>query len=179
MKLIKSSIKGLYLTTEGKAWRKDFNIELKATTNGKVRFNGKLYSLQKLIVQRSPKITTNKVVKAKDQKKTKAKTKITSKKRTSLRELQKEGFKKTQINGLFVSKNGEAYNYDSDRFLSPTTKATVIKNGKGYNLAKLILEVFCNIENRSGQINFINGNDNDFSFENNKIKNGINDLRDL
>ena len=47
--LIKTPVKGLFLTNEGKAYRKDLKIEIKTTTNGKVRFNGKLYDLQKLI----------------------------------------------------------------------------------------------------------------------------------
>lgn len=95
------------------------------------------------------------------------------KKVVTKRELQKIGFKKTQISGLYVSKIGKAYNYISNRYLTATAKGIIIINGKGYNFAKLILETFCKIENRSGQINFINGNDKDFSFYNLEYKSTI------
>lgn len=161
--LIKTSIKGLYLTSEGKAWRNDLKIEIKATTNGKIRFNDKLYDLQKLINLSKAKATVTS--------RTDAKPPV--KKAVSIRELQKQGFKKTKISGLYVSKTGKAYNYSSNRFLTATGKGTIIINGKGYNLAKLILETFAKIENRNGQINFINANDKDFSFENLEYKSTI------
>jgi hypothetical protein len=161
--LIKTPVKGLFLTNEGKAYRKDLKIEITATTNGKVRFNGKMYDLQKLINYSRAKSTVTS--------RTDAKPPV--KKIVSIRELQKQGFKKTKISGLYVSKVGKAYNYNSNRLLTATAKGTIIINGKGYNFAKLILETFCKIENRSGQINFINGNDKDFSFENLEYKSTI------
>ncbi|WP_395078126.1 hypothetical protein [Flavobacterium sp.] len=163
MHLKKTNIRGLLITETGKAWRKDLKIEIKATTNGKVRFNGKLYALQKLINSSKAKTTVTS--------RTDAKPPV--KKAFSIRELQNQGFKKTQISGLYVSKTGKAYNYNSNRFLTATGKGTIIINGKGYNFAKLILETFCKIENRSGQINFINGNDKDFNFENLEYKSTI------
>lgn len=156
--LIKTKVKGLYLTNEGKAYHKTAKREIKATLNGKVRFNGKMYVLRNLMTE-----TATKPIKAKQP----------IKKAVSIRELQKQGFKKTQISGLYVSKVGTAYNVNSNRFLTITAKGNVIINGKGYNFAKLILETFCKIENRSGQIVFKNGNNKDFSFENLEYKTTI------
>ncbi len=164
MKLTKTYIRGLLITENGKAWRNDLKIEITATTNGKVRFNGKLYDLQKLINYSKAKATVTSRTDAKP----------SVKKAVSVRELQKQGFKKTKISGFYVSKVGKAYNYNSNRFLTATRKGTIIINGKGYNFAKLMLETFYKIENRSGQIKFINGNDKDFSFENLEYKSTIN-----
>ncbi|ELM3651544.1 hypothetical protein RYR30_002495 [Flavobacterium psychrophilum] len=163
MHLKKTNISGLLITENGKAYRKDLKIEITATINGKVRFNGKLYDLQKLVNYSKEKATVTS--------RTDAKPPV--KKAVSIRELQKQGFKKTKICGLYVSKVGKAYNYSSNRLLTATTKGIITINGKGYNFAKLILETFCKIENRSGQINFINGNDKDFSFENLEYKSTI------
>jgi hypothetical protein len=161
--LIKTAVKGLHLTNEGKAYRKDLKIEITATTNGKIRFNGKLYDLQKLISLSGQNVSKTKV----------SKPKPPVKKAVSISELQKQGFKKTQISGLYVSKVGKAYNYTSNRLLTTTAKGTIIINGKGYNFVKLILETFCKIPVRSGQINFINGNVKDFAFENLEYKTTI------
>ncbi|SNA76292.1 hypothetical protein DK150_370078 [Flavobacterium psychrophilum] len=163
IQLNKTSIKGLYLTIDGKAWRNDLKIEIKPTTNGKIRFNGKLYDLQKIIKRTSQK----------PQKTIISKQKPPVKKTVSIRELQKQGFKKTQISGLYLTNNGLCYNSVSKRFLTITNGKTTI-NGKAYNVAKIILETFCKIPVRSGQINFINGNDKDFSFENLEYKTTIN-----
>ena len=162
MQLNKTSIKGLYLTNEGKAWRKDLKIEIKPTTKGKIRFNGKLYDLQKIIKRTSQK----------PQKKIITKQPPQFKKAVSIRELQKQGFKKTKISGLYVSNIGLCYNSISKRNLTITNGKTTI-NGKAYNVAKIILETFYKIPVRSGQINFINGNDKDFSFENLEYKSTI------
>ena len=162
MQLNKTSIKGLYLTNEGKAWRKDLKIEIKPTTKGKIRFNGKLYDLQKIIKRTSQK----------PQKKIITKQPPQVKKAVSIRELQKQGFKKTKISGLYVSNIGLCYNSISKRNLTITNGKTTI-NGKAYNVAKIILETFYKIPVRSGQINFINGNDKDFSFENLEYKSTI------
>ncbi|OAE92124.1 hypothetical protein SU65_10230 [Flavobacterium psychrophilum] len=162
MQLNKTSIKGLYLTNEGKAWRKDLKIEIKPTTNGKIRFNGKLYDLQKLINWSEPNAPKNKVSKAKPP----------VKKVVSIRELQKKGFKKTKISGLYLTNNGLCYNSISKRNLTITNGKTTI-DGKTYNVAKIILETFSKIPVRSGQINFINGNEKDFSFENLEYKSTI------
>ena len=161
--LIKTPYKGLFITENGKAWRNDLKIEIKPTANGKVRFNGKLYDLQKLISLSGENVSKTKV----------SKPKPLVKKAVSVRELQKQGFKKTKISGLYVSKVGKAYNYSSNRLLTATAKGTIIINRKGYNFAKLILETFCKIENRSGQIVFKNGNNKDFSFENLEYKTTI------
>ncbi|MCB6232066.1 hypothetical protein [Flavobacterium psychrophilum] len=165
MILIKTPYKGLFITENGKAWRNDLKIEIKPTANGKVRFNGKLYDLQKLINYSRQNNTKAKRINTKQP--------PPVKKSVPVRELQKIGFKKTQISGLYVSKNGKAYNYNSNRYLTATTKGIIVINRKGYNFAKLILETFCKIENRSGQINFINGNDKDFRFENLEYKSTI------
>lgn len=163
MQLKKTNIRGLLITENGKAWRKDLKIEITATTNGKVRFNGKLYDLQKLIIQSNKKPTPTS--------RTNVKPPVI--KMVSIRGLQLQGFKKTKISGLYVSKVGKAFNYNSNRLLNVTAKGTVLIDGKAHNLAKLILETFCKIENRSGQINFINGNNKDFSFENLEYKSTI------
>lgn len=160
--LIKTKIKVLFLTNEGKAYHKSAKREIKATTNGKVRFNGKIYDLQKLIslsVQKVPKI---KVSKAKAKQKS-----------VSITEIYKEGFKKTQISGLYASKDGDLYNHSTQRFLNITAKGTTTISGKAYNVAKIILETFCKIPIRSGQIAFKNGNKKDFSFENLEYKTTI------
>ncbi|WP_394758158.1 hypothetical protein [Flavobacterium sp.] len=162
IQLTKTSIKGLYLTNEGKAWRKDLKIEITATTNDKVRFNGKLYDLQKLINLSKVKATAT----------SRNNVKPPVKKAVSIRELQKQGFKKTKISGLYVSNNGLCCNSVSKRILTVTNGKTTI-NGKAYNVAKIVLETFCKIPVRSGQMNFINGNDKDFSFENLKYKSTI------
>ncbi|TRX37869.1 hypothetical protein FNW52_02930 [Flavobacterium sp. ZT3R18] len=162
MALNKTNVKGLYLTNEGKAWHKSAKREIKATTNGKIRFNGKLYDLQKLIDLNKPNATKPKG----------ANPKPTLKKSVSIRELQKQGFKKTKISGLFATNKGLCYNSISKRNLT-TTKGKITINGKAYNVAKIILETFCKIPMRSGQMVFKNGNDKDFYFENLEYKSTI------
>lgn len=157
MQLNKTNIKGLYLTNEGKAWHKSAKREITPTTNGKVRFNGKMYDLLKLIIETNPKAP---------------KTKPPIKKSISIRELQKQGFEKTKISGLFVTNSGLCYNSTSKRNLT-TTNGKITINGKAYNVAKIILETFCKIPMRSGQIVFKNGNDKDFYFENLEYKSTI------
>lgn len=158
MELNKTKIKGLFLTNEGKAWHKSAKREIPATTNGKVRFNGKLYDLQKLSIGTKPKASKQPI-----------------KKSVTVRELQKKGFRKTTIKGLYVTINGLCYNCTSKRSLS-IAKGKIVINGKAYNVAKLILETFGKIPIRSGQINFKNGNDKDFYFENLEYKSTIKQL---
>ncbi len=162
IQLNKTSIKGLYLTNEGKAWRNDLKIEIKPTINGKIRFNGKLYDLQKIIKRTNE--TPQKTINSKQQ--------PPVKKAVSIRELQRQGFKKTKISGLYLTNKGLCYNSTSKRNLTITNGKTTI-NGKAYNVAKIILETFCKIPVRSGQINFKNGNNKDFSFENLEYKSTI------
>jgi hypothetical protein len=150
----KTIVKGLYLTIDGKAWHKSSKCELKPTLKGKVRFNGKLYDLQKLMNVTKPKPTKTKVSNPKP-----------VKKRVSIRELQKQGLNKTEISGLFVANNGLCYNSTTNRNLA-ITKGKITINGKAYNVAKIILKTFCKIPIRSGQIVFKNRNNKDFSFEN-------------
>lgn len=158
MELNKTKIKGLYLTNEGKAWHKTAKREIPATTTSKVRFNGKLYDLQKIIIETKPKPLKRLV-----------------KKSVSIRDLQKQGFRKTKITGLYITNIGLCYNYTSKKSLT-TTKGKITINGKVYNVAKIILETFCKIPVRSGQINFKNGNDQDFCFENLEYKSTIKQL---
>lgn len=148
--LKKTSIKGLLLTIDGKAWHKSAKREIPATTNGKVRFNSKMYDLQKLIIETKPKTL---------------KTKPAVKKSVSIRELQKQGFRKTKISGLYITNNGLCYNSVSKRYLA-IKKGKITLNGKAYNVSKIILETFCKIPMRSGQTIFKNGNEKDFYFEN-------------
>jgi hypothetical protein len=163
MQLNKTNIKGLYLTNEGKAWHKSAKREITATTNGKVRFNGKLYDLQKLIDLNKPNATKPKGTNQKPP----------VKKSVSIRELQKQGFKKTKISGLYVSNSGKSYNTNTKRNLAISTNGNITIDGKAYNLAKIVLETFCKIPMRSGQITFKNGNDKDFYFENLEYKSTI------
>lgn len=165
MQLNKTNIKGLYLTNEGKAWHKSAKREIPATTNGKVRFNGKLYDLQKIIDFSQSNTTKNKG----------AKPKPAVKKGVSITELQTQGFRKTKISGLFITNNGKGYNVNTKKSLSIVV-GKIIVNGKAYNVSKLILETFCKIAVRSGQINFKNGNDQDFYFENIEYKSTIKQL---
>jgi hypothetical protein len=148
--LKKTAVKGLFLTIEGKAWHKSAKREIPATTNGKIRFNGKMYDLEKLMIE-----TTSKALKPN----------IPVKKSVSIRELQKQGFRKTKISGLYITNSGLCYNSISKRNLAITNDKITI-NGKAYNVAKVILETFCKIPIRSGQITFKNSNDKDFFFEN-------------
>jgi hypothetical protein len=162
MPLNKTTVKGLYLTNKGKAWHKSAKREITTTTNGKVRFNGKLYDLQKLINLNRPNATKHKGTNPKPP----------LKKSISIRELKKQGFKKTKISGLFATNNGLCYNSTSKRNLT-TTNGKITINGKAYNVAKIILETFCKIPMRSGQMVFKNGNDKDFYFENLEYKSTI------
>ena len=75
-----------------------------------------------------------------------------------------------------MSKKGICYNSISKQNLTITNGKTTIK-GKSYNVAKIIIETFYKIPVRSGQINFINGNDKDFSFENLEYKSTIKQLK--
>jgi hypothetical protein len=158
MELNKTNIKGLYLTNEGKAWHKSAKREIPATTNGKIRFNGKLYDLQKIMIENKPKEPKRPV-----------------KKGVFIRELQKLGYRKTKVSGLFITNSGLCYNSVSKRSLS-IRKGKITINGNAYNVAKLILETFCKIPIRNGQINFKNGNDKDFYFENLEYKSTIKQL---
>lgn len=153
MELTNTSVKGLCITNEGKAWHKSAKREIKANNSGKVRFNGKMYSLQKLINPKPLK------------KEKRAKPKPIKKTSVSIRELQKQGFKKTEIIGLYITNKGKGYNIATKKSLS-IVSGKIIVNGKGYNVSKLILETFCRIPMRSGQTIFKNGNENDFYFEN-------------
>ena len=146
--LIKTSVKGLFLTIEGKAWHKSAKREIPATQSGKIRFNGKLYDLQKLVIESKPKEPKQPI-----------------KKSVSIRELQKQGFRKTSIKGLYVTNNGICYNSASKRKLT-IRKGKITVNGKAYNVAKIILETFCKIPMRNGQTIFKNGDEKDFYFEN-------------
>lgn len=141
--LRKTSIKGLFLTIEDKAWHKSAKREIPTTANGKIRFNGKMYDLQKLLIETTPN------------------TGLEIKKSVSIRELQKQGFRKTKIRGLYITNKGLCYNSITKRSLAIRNGKTAI-NGKTYNVAKIILETFCKIPIRSGQITFKNGNHKDF-----------------
>lgn len=152
MELNKTSVKGLYLTNEGKAWHKNAKREIPASIKGKVRFNGKLYDLQKIMIEAKLK-----------------KAKRAVKKNVSIRELQKQGFKKTKINGLYITNSGKSYNVVTKKSLS-IVGCKIIINGKAYNMSKLVLETFCKIPVRSGQTIFKNGDENDFYFENLEYK---------
>lgn len=88
-----------------------------------------------------------------------------NKKAVIVRDLVLQGFKKTQISGFYVSKTGECYNVDSNKKLSIRNGKISIRN-KAYNVAKIILATFAKIPVRNGRINFKNGNENDFSFNN-------------
>lgn len=153
--LKKTAVKGLFLTMEGKAWHKSAKREIPPTPSGKVRFNGKLYDLQKILIETKPK-----------------QPKPTIKKSFTIREIQKQGFRKTKINSLYVTNNGICYNSTSKRSLA-ITKGKIAINGTAYNVAKLVLETFCKIPVRSGQITFKNGNDKDYHFENLQYTNTI------
>lgn len=163
IKLNKTNVKGLYLTNEGKLWHKAIKREIKANSSNKVRFNGKLYDLKKLTDLNEPKTQKTKGLTAKKP----------VKKQFSIIELKKNGFSKTNISGLYISKTGKAYNYNSNRFLTSTGKGNIIINGTGYNFAKLILETFGKIPVRSGQVTFKNGNNRYFHFENLEYKSTI------
>ena len=97
----------------------------------------------------------------------------TKKSKPKVSELKKQGFKRTSIKGLYITNNGKAYNYTTGRNLS-IRKLFIRFNDKEYNLVKLILETFCETPIRGGQINFINGNTNDFHYLNLKYKTTIN-----
>ena len=157
MKLINTNVNGLCLTPDGKAWHKSAKRELTPTKSGKIRFNSKLYDLQKLIDFSQCK-TTNR--------------KPTVKKSDFINQLLTQGYKKTKISGLFITNNGKGYNVATKRSLSIVGGKIIIKS-KEYNISKIILETFCNIPMRSGQTIFINGNENDFYFENLKYKSTI------
>lgn len=145
----KTAVKGLYLTSAGNAWHKSAKREIFPTASGKIRFNGKLYDLQKLSIEEKPKKEQTSPVK----------------KNISIRSLKAKGLTKTQISGLFITNSGLCYNSVSKRNLS-VTRGKIAINGKAYNLAKIILETFCKIPVRDGQIKYKNGNDKDFYFEN-------------
>jgi hypothetical protein len=84
----------------------------------------------------------------------------------TIKELQSKGYKKTCIKGLYLTNKGKAYNCNTGNDLKPRATGKVIINGKEYNLLKLILETFKKIPVRTGKINFLNGNNQDFDFNN-------------
>jgi len=84
----------------------------------------------------------------------------------TIKELQSKGYKKTFIKGLYLTNKGKAYNSTTGNDLKPRASGKVIINGKEYNLLKLILETFKKIPVRTGKINFLNGNNQDFNFNN-------------
>jgi hypothetical protein len=84
----------------------------------------------------------------------------------TIKELQSNGYKKTTIKGLYLTNKGKTYNYTTGNDLKPRATGKVIINGKEYNLLKLILETFKKIPVRTGKINFLNGNNQDFDFNN-------------
>lgn len=86
--------------------------------------------------------------------------------KTTIRELKRNGYKKTTVNGLYLTNNGKAYNTVTNNYLTHSKRGSVTVNGKQYNLAKLILETYKKTPVRTGGIVFLNGNDQDFSFKN-------------
>ena len=151
MDKIKTNVKGLFLTTDGNAWHKTAKRVLVPTDSGKIRFNGKLYDLEKL---------------RKDKPVIEKKTKTLLKTKPTIAELQKQGFKETSIKGLFLTSSGKAYNNTTKRELKPTQGGKVVVLGKAYSLAKLILQKYKSIPVKSGKIIFLNGNARDFDFNN-------------
>lgn len=152
MQLTKTTVKGLFLTENGKPYHKSAKREIIATKSNKIRFNGKTYDLTKIMqptAKNRPKVPQKTV---------------------SVMELKSKGFVKTNICDLYVSKCGKAYNKTTNNSLTILRRGTVNVNGKGYNFAKVVLLVFGKIAIRNGLIEFINGNDTDFSFENLQYK---------
>lgn len=86
--------------------------------------------------------------------------------KTTIRELQRNGYKKTSIKGLYLTNNGKAYNTVTNNYLTVSKRGSVTVNGKQYNLAKLILETFKKKPVRNGAIVFLNGNNKDFDCNN-------------
>lgn len=159
MEIIKTYVKGLFLTTDGKAWHKTAKRVIIPTANGKIRFNGKLYNLEKLRNYKPVlKISSKPVLKSK----------------ITISELLKQGYLKTDVKGLYLTKSGKAYNIATNRELKPTQSGKVIISGKSYNLTKLMLQKFKSIPIRNGKTIFINGNARDFHFNNLIYKNTIN-----
>ena len=151
MEKIKTNVKGLFLTADGKAWHKTAKRVLIPTASGKIRFNGKLYDLENLRNQKPVlKKTSKKIAKVKP----------------TISELQKQGFFKTTVLGLYLTKSGKAYNIATNKELKPSQSGNVAISGKSHNLAKLILQKFKNIPINSGKIIFVNGNKRDFDFNN-------------
>ncbi|SHL81712.1 hypothetical protein [Flavobacterium chilense] len=86
--------------------------------------------------------------------------------KVTIRELQKIGYRKTVLIGLFLSNKGKAYNYITKRECKPTASGYITFNGKTYNLAKMLLETFKKESVRAGKILFLNGNSKDFDINN-------------
>ena len=151
MEKIKTNVKGLFLTTDGNAWHKTAKRVLIPTESGKIRFNGKLYDLENLRNQKPIlKKTSKKITKVKP----------------TIAELQKQGFFKTIVLGLYFTKSCKAYNVTTNRELKPSQSGNITISGKSYNLAKLILQKFKNFPLNNGKIIFLNGNKRDFDFNN-------------
>jgi len=153
--LIKTSIKGLFLTTDGKAWHKSANREIVPSEKGIIRFDGKKYNLKKLVIEPETKQPNNKPQ---------------PKKRILVADIIKQGYRKTTVKGLYLTKNGKGYNSITKHYLSPTSKGLILVNGKGHNLPKLILQTFKKEPIRSGKIVFKNGIETDFYIENLEYK---------
>ena len=155
----KTNIKGLYITGMGEIWRKDCKRVINPNKKGKIRYNGKLYNFEKLIDYSEKEPQKNNGYQAKPKHKSKI----------YLSELKKQGFQKTKIKGLYITKNGICYNITTKRELS-NRNGKINISSKTHNVAKIIIETFKNIPIRKGQINFINGNKNDFNIENIEYK---------
>ncbi len=89
----------------------------------------------------------------------------TVKSNPKVRDLNKLGYKRTSIKGLYISNEGKAYNYTTHRDLK-NNRGRLTFNKKEYNLAKLVLETFCETPIRGGCINFIDGNKTNFLYSN-------------
>lgn len=96
----------------------------------------------------------------------------TKKDKTKVKDLIQLGFKRTTVKGLYITNNGKAYNFTTQRNLT-TNRGRLTFNNKEYNLAKLVLETFSNTPIRGGYVNFINGNKKDFLYTNLEYKTTI------
>jgi len=81
--------------------------------------------------------------------------------------LKQQGYK--QVKGypcLYINKQGDIYNRETDKHLQPGNKNKIKYNNEYLSIPKLVLQAFAGQEYRTGQITYIDGNKTNIALQN-------------
>jgi len=84
---------------------------------------------------------------------------------------------KTKLKGISISRTGSVQNTKTGKTLKVTKRGYFTFSGKPISLPKIMMETFSKIPIRSGQINFIDGNNQNFDIDNIEYKTKLTDIK--